>query len=57
LTIQVSQIGQMSFNMTAESIKTVFNFLTRDNTELWLSVNTVSHWHHEVSELNVRNAF
>ncbi|CAG8751564.1 6611_t:CDS:2, partial [Cetraspora pellucida] len=57
LTVQVSQIGQMSFNTAAESIKTVFNFLTGDNTESWLSVNTVSHWHREVSKLNVRNAF
>ncbi|CAG8543892.1 5561_t:CDS:2 [Cetraspora pellucida] len=33
LTIQVSQIGQISFNTAAESIKTVFNFLTGNNTE------------------------
>src|SRR5438067_9213803 len=41
LTVQVSQIGQMFFTTAAESIKTIFNFLTA----------TISHWHHEVSEL------
>ena len=47
LTVQVSQIGQMFFTTAAESIKTIFNFLTA----------TISHWHHEVSELHMRNIF
>ena len=57
LTIQVSQIGKISFNTAAASIKTVFNFLTGDNTQSWISAATISRWHREVSELHVRNIF
>ncbi|CAG8633860.1 4351_t:CDS:1 [Cetraspora pellucida] len=43
LIIQVSQIGQISFNTAAESIKIIFNFLTGDETQFWLCINTISH--------------
>ena len=41
LATQVSQIGQMSFNTAAESIKTIFNFLTGTD-QSWISATTIS---------------
>ncbi|CAG8757691.1 14225_t:CDS:1, partial [Acaulospora morrowiae] len=57
LTLQVSQIGQTSFNTIAASINTIFNFLMGDDTESWISAATISRWYREVSELHMRNVF
>ncbi|CAG8772554.1 13129_t:CDS:1, partial [Ambispora leptoticha] len=57
LTTRVSQINQISFNTAAESINTIFNFLTGDDTQSWTSTTTMRRWHHELSESYVRNIF
>lgn len=57
LATQVSQIGQTSFIAAAENIKTVFNFLTGDDTQSWVSETTISRWHREISEVQVQNIF
>jgi hypothetical protein len=57
MATQVSQIGQMSFHDTAQTIQLILGFLTGESTPLPISSQSIIRWNKEISEIHVNQIF
>ncbi|PKK66288.1 hypothetical protein RhiirC2_784972 [Rhizophagus irregularis] len=54
LTIQIIQAGTTSIRSTIKKAKLFYEFITRKPDNTFLSVQSVSHWHKEISSFHIK---
>lgn len=49
LATSIAQVGEISMNSTIECTKLIYEFLTEESPQNWLSTLTLRMWHEDVS--------
>ncbi|PKY52833.1 hypothetical protein RhiirA4_470718 [Rhizophagus irregularis] len=55
LVTSIAQVGEISMNSTIECTKLIYEFLTGESPQNWLSTSTLRTWHEDVSQLYINN--
>ncbi|GBB90493.1 hypothetical protein RclHR1_17480006 [Rhizophagus clarus] len=55
LATSIAQVGEISMHSTIECTKLIYEFLTGESPQNWLSTSTLRTWHKDVSQLYINN--